>query len=111
MPYRGERNLPDLSDSPDYLAKGGLRKLLDQHGWRVRSTSTAALTPEEQKAYGEWNRLGLANGHLAQIVAAEIKEPRSPRSSGTARRPPSASPRLRRATRTATADRARPRTT
>jgi arginase len=74
MPYRGERNLPDLSDSPDYLERGGLQKLLDQHGWRVRSTTTAALTPEEQKAYGEWNRLGLANGHLAQIVAAEIKE-------------------------------------
>jgi arginase len=31
------------------------------------------LTPEEQKAYGEWNRLGLANGHLARIVAAEVK--------------------------------------
>lgn len=25
MPYRGERNLADLSDSPDYLEKGGLR--------------------------------------------------------------------------------------
>ena len=74
MPYRGERNLPDLSDSPDYLEKGGLPKLLEQHRWRLRSTTTVALTPEEQKAYGEWNRLGLANGHLAQIVAAEIKE-------------------------------------
>ena len=74
MPYRGERNLPDLSDSPDYVEKGGLQKLLEREGWQVRSTSTVALTPEEQKAYGEWNRLGLANGHLAQMVAAEIKE-------------------------------------
>jgi len=74
MPYRGERNLPDLSDSPDYLEKGGLQKLIEQQGWRLRSTSTVALTPDEQKAYGEWNRLGLANGHLARIVAAEVKE-------------------------------------
>lgn len=74
MPYRGERNLPDLSDSPDYLENGGLQGILEQHGWRLRSTTTVALTPEEQKAYGEWNRLGLANGHLARIVAAEIKE-------------------------------------
>src|SRR5437762_8751190 len=66
MPYRGERNLPDLSDSPEYLDKGGLQKLLELSGWRVASTSTVALAPEEQKAYGEWNRLGLANGHLAQ---------------------------------------------
>jgi len=27
MPYRGERNLADLSDSPDYLEKGGLATL------------------------------------------------------------------------------------
>jgi arginase len=74
MPYRGERNLADLSDSPEYLDKGGLQKLLEQQGWRLRPTSTVALTPEEQKAYGEWNRLGLANGNLARIVAAEVKE-------------------------------------
>jgi arginase len=74
MPYRGERNLADLSDSPEYLEQGGLQKLLEQQGWRLRSTSTVALPPEEQKAYGEWNRLGLANGNLARIVAAEVKE-------------------------------------
>ena len=74
MPYRGERNLADLSDSPDYLERGGLAKLLEQHGWPVRNTQTVALGPAEQKAYGEWNRLGLANGNLARIVAAEVKQ-------------------------------------
>jgi arginase len=74
MPYRGERNLPDLSDSPDYLESGGLAKLVEQQGWRLRPTSTVALSPEERKAYGEWNRLGLANGQLARIVGAELKE-------------------------------------
>ena len=78
MPYRGERNVADLSDSPDYLEKGGLAKELADQGWRVRPVSTVALTPEEQEAYGEWNRLGLANGHLAQIVAADLKEGRFP---------------------------------
>src|SRR5216117_4201153 len=65
MPYRGERNLPDLSDSPDYLEQGGIQRLLEQQGCRVKPVSTVALTPEEKKAYGEWNRLGLANEHLA----------------------------------------------
>jgi arginase len=74
MPYRGERNLPDLSDSPDYLESGGLSKILEGQGCRLRPISTVALAPEEQKAYGEWNRLGLANGRLAQIVASEVKE-------------------------------------
>ncbi len=74
MPYRGERNLPDLSDSPDYLEQGGIQRLLEQQGCRVKPVSTVALTPEEKKAYGEWNRLGLANEHLARIVAADRKE-------------------------------------
>jgi len=74
MPYRGERNLPDLSDSPDYLEAGGLSKLVEQQGFRLRPISNVALAPEERKAYGEWNRLGLANGQLARIVAAEVKE-------------------------------------
>jgi arginase len=73
MPYRGERNLPDLSDSPDYLEKGGIQKVLEGQGCRLKAVSTVVLGPEEQKAYGEWNRLGLANGRLAQIVAADRK--------------------------------------
>src|SRR5215470_15284182 len=74
MPYRGERNLPDLSDSPDYLEKGGIQKVLEGQGCRLKAISTVTLSPDEQKAYGEWNRLGLANGRLAQIVAADRKE-------------------------------------
>jgi hypothetical protein len=47
MPYRGERNLPDLSDSPDYLEAGGLSKLLEGEGWRPRPVSTVVLAPED----------------------------------------------------------------
>ena len=74
MPYRGERNLADLSDSPDYLDQGGIGKVLEGRGCRLKPTSTVALSAEEQKAYGEWNRLGLANGQLAKIVAADRRE-------------------------------------
>jgi len=74
MPYRGERNLADLSDVPDYLDQGGIAKLLEERGCRLKPVSTVALTSEEKKEYGEWNRLGLANGQLARLVAADRRE-------------------------------------
>lgn len=74
MPYRGERNLPDISDVPDYLEKGGVQKLVEGQGFKVKPISTVALGADDQKAYGEWNRLGLANGTLARIVAADRRE-------------------------------------
>jgi arginase len=74
MPYRGERNLADLSDSPDYLEKGGIGKLLEGRGCRLKPVSNVALSGDDLKAYGEWNRLALANGQLAKIVAADRRE-------------------------------------
>jgi arginase len=73
MPYRGERNLPDLSDSPDYLEAGGIAKLVEREGCRLKPVSNVALDGDEGKAYGEWNRLSLANGQLARIVASDRK--------------------------------------
>jgi arginase len=74
MPYRGERNLPDRSDGPDALEQGGLAALLQAQGCRLKPVATVALSAEQQKAYGEWNRLGLANGELARRVAALRRE-------------------------------------
>ncbi len=71
MPYRGERNLPDISDVPDYLEAGGIQKVLEGQGVTVKPMSTVALGPELQKEYGEWNRLAIADGQLAKIVAEE----------------------------------------
>lgn len=71
MPYVGERNAPDRSDGPDYLEQGGIQKLLEERGCRTKPVSTVVLTPEEQKAYGEWRRFGLASGALARQVAAD----------------------------------------
>jgi arginase len=71
MPYVGERNVPELSGGPDYLEQGGLQKLLEDQGFQTRLSSPVALTADEEKAYGTWNRLALANGDLARVVADE----------------------------------------
>jgi arginase len=71
MPYVGERNVPELSGGPDYLEQGGLRKLLEDQGIQTKLASPVALSAEEDKAYGSWNRLALAEGQLAKVVADE----------------------------------------
>jgi arginase len=71
MPYVGERNVPELSGGPDYLEQGGIGRLLEEQGCRLKPVSTVALTAEEEKAYGSWNRLALANGDLAKLIANE----------------------------------------
>jgi arginase len=71
MPYSGSRNVAELSDVPDYLAEGGIEARLTGLNVELMPISTVALTPEERRQYGEWHRLGLANGHLAEIVAAD----------------------------------------
>lgn len=74
MPYRGARNVPELSEVPDYLEQGGIEEILEGMGGRLRPVATVRLTPEEQEDYGVWHRLGLANGHLADIVAENQRE-------------------------------------
>lgn len=74
MPFSGARNVPEHSPVPDYLAKGGLDRLLEELGARVKPIPTVALTEEEDKAYGTWHRLGLANRHLGDIVAESERE-------------------------------------
>jgi arginase len=71
MPYVGERNVPDTARGPDYLEEGGIRKLLEQQGVQVKAADTVALTTEEAKAYGSWNRLALAAGDMSKLVAEE----------------------------------------
>ena len=71
MAYVGERNVPDTSRGPDYLEQGGIQKLLEDQGIQTTPVSTTALTAEEEKAYGSWNRLALASGELARLVSEE----------------------------------------
>src|SRR5438105_505879 len=71
MPYVGERNTPERSGGPDYLAQGGIQSLLAGRGCEMKTISTVLLSPEEQNAYGEWNRMAMANGVLGRRVAEE----------------------------------------
>ncbi len=69
MPYTGSRAGPEVSEGPDAMENGGLRDLLEDLGCGIKDTKTATLTPEEEKHYGAWHRLGLASRHLCEIVA------------------------------------------
>lgn len=71
MPYVGERNVAELSGGPDYLEQGGIQKLLDEQHFQTKAVLRAILSADEEKAYGSWNRLALANGDLAKLVAEE----------------------------------------
>ena len=69
MPYVGERNVPDTSRGPDYLEQGGIQKLLEAQGIQTKPVSATALTADEEKAYGSWNKLALASGDLAKLIS------------------------------------------
>jgi arginase len=71
MAYVGERNVPELSGGPEYLEQGGLLKLLEDQGFQTKLAAPVVLSPEEEKAYGSWNRLALAEEQLAKVVADE----------------------------------------
>jgi arginase len=78
MPYRGSRNVAELSPSPDYLAHGGIEQVIDSLGCSLDKIDTVSLTAQEQNQYGEWQRLALANSHLGGIVASRIREGNMP---------------------------------
>jgi hypothetical protein len=65
----GSRTDSDFARGPEALESGGLKELLEETGCTLVESKTATLTPEEEEEYGTWHRLGLANRHLAEIVA------------------------------------------
>jgi arginase len=73
MPYVGERNVPELSPAPDTLVAGGLPAALEAAGASVVLVPPIRLSPAEEKQYGAWQRLALANGQLADAAAAGIR--------------------------------------
>ena len=74
QPFHGGRNTAELSRNPDYLEEGGIADDLARSGVTLKPTITVGLTEEESREYGEWHRLGLANGHLAESVSENEKE-------------------------------------
>ncbi len=69
MPYTGARNVAELSDNPGYLYRHGIADSIQALGFALTSDRTVALTEADEREYGEWHRVGLANGHLAEMVA------------------------------------------
>jgi arginase len=55
------------SPGPKTMATGGIQQFLAGQGAHVR-IDEAGLTPDEDKEYGGWKRLGYALGHFAEIV-------------------------------------------
>ena len=74
MPYSGGRNVAELSDVPDYLEEGGIAAVLAEMGGSLAPIRSVELNAQDEREYGEWHRMGLANGHLAEIVAATEAE-------------------------------------
>lgn len=62
----------EFDAGPDIMENNGLYDLLDELGAYVSETVTARLTEEEEKEYGTIYRLGLASGHMSEIVSAQI---------------------------------------
>ncbi len=58
---------------PDIMENNGLYELLESQGVEVTETKTARLTEEDEKEYGTIYRLGLASGHMSEIVSSQIK--------------------------------------
>jgi arginase len=72
MPYTGARNVPEISDVPDYLERGGIYALLEEQGTSLRPIGVIDLTPDQKRDYGNWHRMGMANGHLADFVEQSL---------------------------------------
>ena len=62
-----------ISVGPNTMANGGIQKILADMGTVIR-VDEAALTPEEDKEYGGWKRLGYALGHFSDIVKKNERE-------------------------------------
>lgn len=69
-PYAGDRAGPLHGDDAAAMTEGGLDAIIAAAGGTVARRQTVALTAEDMKQYGQWNRFGLASGHLADITAA-----------------------------------------
>ena len=74
-PYGGARNSPELSTNPDYIHAAGLERLIGEWGGElVRPIQDIRLNDEQERQYGEWNRMALANANFADIVREGLQD-------------------------------------
>jgi arginase len=71
--FSGTFGRQEYDEGPKTMEEGGLQKHLADWGCEVVDNREAKLTAEEEKSYGARYRLGLANNHLADIVADQIR--------------------------------------
>ena len=63
MPFTGARNVPEISDNPAYLYRNGISDTIGAMGFSLVPDRTVRLSAVEDREYGSWHRMGLANGH------------------------------------------------
>jgi len=74
-PYGGSRNVPELSTNPDYIHAAGLERLIGEWGGElIRPVQDVRLDAEQERKYGEWNRMALANANFAEIVREGLQD-------------------------------------
>ena len=74
-PYGGSRNVPELSTNPDYIHAAGLERLIDEWGAElIRPVQDIRLNADQEKAYGSWNRMALANSNFAEVVREGLQD-------------------------------------
>lgn len=54
---------------PEALLRAGIAEWLREKGHDAAAPFHVELTQDEEAAYGAWNKIGLANAHLAQCVS------------------------------------------
>ena len=74
-PYGGGRNVPELSTNPDYIHAAGIERLIAEWGGElIRPVQDIRLNAEQEKQYGEWNRMAMANANFADVVRAGLQD-------------------------------------
>lgn len=74
LPYNVEGKGKAGASGPAALLDAGLVDRLRERGHEVPEPLTVSLSPEEEAQYGGWNRVGLAGGRLAELVARATEE-------------------------------------
>jgi len=72
-PYAGDRAGPAIDDDAEAMTEG-MSEVINAAGGRIVRQDVIALTADDEKQYGRWNRFGLASGHLADQAAANLRD-------------------------------------
>ncbi|MGH8222049.1 MAG: arginase family protein, partial [Woeseiaceae bacterium] len=75
QPYGGSRNVDEISMNPDYIHAAGLERLIGAWGGElIRPVQDIRLNAEQDRQYGEWNRMALANSNMAAVVREGLQD-------------------------------------